>query len=72
MRRVLSTQKKLSSLQVKVKRVKQVMRAEAEAAADRALAQALYREFNDIGGHHSADTNPLLRRSKLSASNPLL
>ncbi len=58
-------------MQVKVKRVKLAMRAEAEAAADRALAKALYREFNDIGGHQSSDTNPLLRRSKLSASNPL-
>ena len=52
MRCVLSIQNQLSALQVKVKRVKQVMRAEAEAAADRALAQALYREFNDIGGRH--------------------
>ena len=60
------------SLQVKVKRVKQVVRAEAEAAAERALAKALFREFNDVGGQHSSDTNPLLRRSKLSASNPLL
>ena len=54
-----------------MKRVKQTMRAEAEAAAEKALAKALYREFNDVGGQHSADTNPLLRRSKLSASNPL-
>ena len=62
----------LPGMQVKVKRVKQVMRAEAEAAADKALAKALYREFNDIGGQHSSDTNPLHRRSKLSSSNPLL
>ncbi len=61
----------LSGMQVKVKRVKQTMRAEAEAAAEKALAKALYREFNDVGGQHSADTNPLMRRSKLSASNPL-
>lgn len=54
------------------KRRKQVRRVEAEAAADRALAKALYREFNDLGGHQSSDTNPLLRKSKLSASNPLL
>ena len=59
-------------MQAKAKRRKQVKRVEAEAAADRALAKALYREFNDLGGHQSSDTNPLLRKSKLSASNPLL
>ena len=58
-------------MQVKVKRVKQIMRVEAEAAADKALAKALYREFNDTSGLHSSDTNPLQRHSKLSASNPL-
>ena len=59
-------------MQAKAKRKKQVKRAEEEAAANRALAQALYREFNDLGGHQSSDTNPLLRKSKLSQSNPLL
>lgn len=59
------------ALQVKVKRVK-VVQAEVDEARNRALAKALYREFNDTGGYHSADSNPLLRKNKLSASNPLL
>ncbi len=59
-------------VQAMAKRKKQVKRAEEEAAANRALAKALYREFNDLGGHQSSDTNPLLRKSKLSESNPLL
>ncbi len=57
---------------VKVKRVRQVMQAEADDAAEKALARALYRAFNDSSCYGSTDSNPLLRRSKLSDSNPLL
>lgn len=62
----------LEDTEVKVKRVRQVMQAEADDAAEKELARALYRAFNDSSGHGSTDTNPLLRRSKLSDSNPLL
>ncbi|KAK9918590.1 hypothetical protein WJX75_005185 [Coccomyxa subellipsoidea] len=49
-----------------------VMQAEADDAAEKALARELYRAFNDSSGYSSTDTNPLLRKSKLSDSNPLL
>ncbi|BDA47025.1 hypothetical protein COCOBI_09-4800 [Coccomyxa sp. Obi] len=62
----------LEDTEVKVKRVRQVMQAEADDAAEKELARALYRAFNDSSGYASTDTNPLLRRSKLSDSNPLL
>lgn len=62
----------LEDTEVKVKRVRQVMQAEADDAAEKALARALYRAFNDSSGYASTDTNPLQRRSKLSDSNPLL
>lgn len=62
----------LEDQEVKVKRVRQVMQAEADDAAEKALARELYRAFNDSSGYSSTDTNPLLRKSKLSDSNPLL
>ena len=46
----------------------QVLQAEADAAAERFLCRA----FSDAGGCSSPDNNPLLRRNKLSSSNPLL
>lgn len=60
----------------KVKRVRQVMQAEADAKAERALARLVAREFADDGepgAHSTRDVNPLLRpNSKMSARNPLL
>ncbi len=49
-----------------------MLQAEADEAAGRALARAVYRAFNDSNGVRAPDSNPLLRRNKLSASNPLL
>lgn len=62
----------LEDPEVKLKRVRQVAQAEADDAAEKALARAFYRAFKDSAGYSSTDTNPLLRRSKLSDSNPLL
>ncbi|KAK9840542.1 hypothetical protein WJX81_000450 [Elliptochloris bilobata] len=59
------------ALPAKVARVKQVMQAEADDAAGKALARAVYRAFSDSNGPSAPDSNPLLRRNKLSASNPL-
>ena len=50
----------------------QVLQAEADDAADKALSRYLYRAFSDAGGYSSTDNNPLLRRNKLSRTNPLL
>ena len=52
--------------------VLQVIQAEADDAAGKALARAVYRAFSDVNGAAAPDSNPLLRRNKLSASNPLL
>ncbi|KAL4855520.1 G patch domain-containing protein 2 [Chlorella vulgaris] len=57
----------------KVKRVKQVLQAEADDKAGKAIARYLHMAFNDTTGEPTRDSNPLLRRShKLSATNPLL
>lgn len=50
----------------------QVAQAEADEAAGRALASAVYRAFREHTGPSAPDSNPLLRRNKLTASNPLL
>ncbi len=61
-------------LEAKVQRVKQVLQAEADEAAERSFSRSFYRAFSGAasGGYGSTDSNPLLRRSKLSESNPLL
>jgi hypothetical protein len=60
----------------KVKRVKQVLQAEADEKAGKELAKLVYSAFRDDGGGGSGsttDVNPLLRKNrKLSAQNPLL
>ena len=50
----------------------QVLQAEADDAAGKAISQYMYRAFNDIGDVPTADSNPLVRRNKLSKTNPLL
>lgn len=61
------------STEAKVKRVKQVMQAEADEAATKAIQRYIYRAFSDATGEPTSDANPLLRRSrKTSATNPLL
>ena len=59
-------------MEVKVARVKQVLQAETDDAAERAFSRNFCRAFSDAGGYGSTDSNPLLRPSKLSKSNPLL
>ena len=55
-------------IDTKVKRVKQVMQAEADDKAGKEIARFIY------SAGRNGDTNPLLRggKSRLSASNPLL
>ena len=50
----------------------QVLQAEADDAAGKAISQYMYRAFNDIGDVPTADSNPLVRRNNLSKTNPLL
>jgi hypothetical protein len=50
----------------------QVLQAEADEAAGRAIQQYMYRAFNDMSGEPTSDSNPLLRQHKLSRTNPLL
>lgn len=50
----------------------QVMQTEADEKAGKAIARYIYRAFNDATGETTSDSNPLLRRSRLSATNPLL
>ena len=51
----------------------QVMQAEADEKAGKAIQRYISRAFNDATGEPTADSNPLLRRNhKLSATNPLL
>lgn len=61
-------------VEVKVKRLKQVMQAEADEKAGKTIQRYMYMAFNDATGEPTNDSNPLLRkgRSKLSATNPLL
>ncbi|EFN52654.1 hypothetical protein CHLNCDRAFT_54290 [Chlorella variabilis] len=59
--------------ETKVKRVRQVMQAEADDKAGKAIARYMHMAFNETTGEPTRDSNPLLRRShKLSATNPLL
>ncbi|KAL4436390.1 hypothetical protein ABPG77_009952 [Micractinium sp. CCAP 211/92] len=59
--------------ETKVKRVRQVMQAEADVKAGKAIERYMRMAFNDATGEPTADSNPLLRRNhKLSATNPLL
>jgi hypothetical protein len=60
------------AVETKVKRHKQVMRQEAEDARGRAIHHYLSSVLNDHDGTSNTDSNPLLRRNKLSALNPLL
>ena len=62
------------STEAKVKRVRQVMQAEADAKAGKAIQRYIYSAFRDQTGEPTAaDANPLVRRNhKLSATNPLL
>lgn len=53
----------------KVKRWRQVMQAEADDKAGKALDRYIFREFRDDS---SLDTNPLMRKNNLTRSNPLL
>lgn len=51
----------------------QVMQADADAKAGKAIERYMRMAFNDATGEPTADSNPLLRRNhKLSATNPLL
>lgn len=50
----------------------QILQAEADDAAGRAIQQYMYRAFNDMSGEATSDSNPLLRKNTLSRSNPLL
>ena len=58
----------------KVRRHRQIMKQEEEDAKHRQIAQSLSRAWNDPfdvpGGH--GDSNPLGRKHRLSALNPLL
>lgn len=56
----------------KVKRHKQVARQEAEDARGRAIHHYLSSVLSGYDGTSNTDSNPLLRRNKLSATNPLL
>lgn len=51
----------------------QVMQAEADDKAGKAIARYIHMAFSDSTGEPTRDSNPLLRRNhKLSATNPLL
>jgi hypothetical protein len=61
------------SVEAKVKRVRQVMQAEADDKAGKAISRYIYSAFNETTGEPTRDTNPLLRRDKrTSATTPLL
>ncbi|DBB05130.1 TPA: hypothetical protein ACH3X3_010386 [Trebouxia sp. C0006] len=57
---------------VRKQRHQQILQAEADEAAGRAIQQYMYRAFNDMSGEPTSDSNPLLRQHKLSRTNPLL
>lgn len=60
-------------LDVRVKRYRQVMQAEADEKAGRQIERYVRSAFNDATGEPTSDSNPLLRRNKrLTATNPLL
>ena len=57
----------------KVKRHRQVMQSEVDDAAGQKISRFMYNAFKDgDAAGDSADNNPLLRRNKLSSTNPLL
>jgi hypothetical protein len=61
------------SFDTKVKRQRQVMQAEVDDRAGKAIQRYMYMAFNDATGEATADVNPLLRRNRrLTATNPLL
>ena len=60
-------------LDTKVKRHRQVMQSEVDDAAGQKISRFVYNAFKDGGATgYGADNNPLLRRNKLSSTNPLL
>jgi hypothetical protein len=51
----------------------QVLQAEADDKAGKAIARYIRMAFSDATGEPTSDLNPLLRQNhKLSATNPLL
>ena len=61
------------SFDTKVKRQRQVLQAEVDDRAGKAIQRYMYMAFNDTTGEATADVNPLLRRNRrLTATNPLL
>lgn len=48
------------------------MQADVDDAAGKAIARYLHMAFRDGTGAPTADDNPLMRRNRLSATNPLL
>ena len=50
----------------------QILQAEADEAAGKAIQRYMYRAFNEMSGEPTSDSNPLLRQNKLSRTNPLL
>ena len=57
---------------MKVERGQRVLAAKAEENAGKAIARYIYSVFNETTGEPTLDDNPLLRNSKLTATNPLL
>lgn len=63
------------SVEAKVAQHRAAAAADEAAAAQRALQRALFRSFNDPfdnAGYATANTNPLGRKTRLTATNPLL
>ena len=48
------------------------MQAEADDKAGKAIHRYIYSAMAGVTGEATTDRNPLLHRSKLSSSNPLL
>ncbi len=61
-------------MEAKVKRHRQVMQQEADDAERRAISRLLSRGLHDPfdTGFGSGDSNPLKRKHRLTALNPLL
>lgn len=57
---------------IKRQRHQQILQAEADEAAGKAIQRYMYRAFNEMSGEPTSDSNPLLRQNKLSRTNPLL
>lgn len=56
----------------KIRRQRQKQKVEAEAATAKAISRYINMAFRDDDGTSSADDNPLKRRNRLTATNPLL